>query len=68
MPGEQSCWRVLELSAKLLFGSGKGVGLHGTEVTYGKSRGPGNAGALEIACRWCRLFLHAADPEWDSSR
>jgi hypothetical protein len=38
MRGERSCWsvvqRALGLSAALLFGSGKGDRLHGTEVTY----------------------------------
>jgi hypothetical protein len=40
MLGGGSCWlavqRAIELSAVLLFGSGKGDRLHGTEVTYGK--------------------------------
>jgi hypothetical protein len=40
IPGRRFCWlavqRVVVLSAELLFGSGKGDSLHGTEVTESK--------------------------------
>jgi hypothetical protein len=54
MPGGRFCWlavqRALELSAALLFGSGKGERLHGTEVTLA------NGAAREMQAR---LKLHA---------